>query len=54
MAYIDINNRIKANIRCQPVLISYEMVNDLDMVRNIIIFNVGVNTVRIWYRGKVY
>ena len=54
VAYIDINNRIKANIRCQPVLISYEMVNDLDMVRNIIIFNVGVNTVRIWYRGKVY
>jgi hypothetical protein len=54
VAYIDNNNRIRANIRCQPVLISYEMVNDLDMVRNIIIYNVGVNTVRIWYRGKVY
>jgi hypothetical protein len=54
VAYIDINNRIKANIRCQPVLISYEMVNDLEMVRNIIIFNEGVNTVRIWYNGKVY
>jgi hypothetical protein len=30
------------------------MVNDLEMVRNIIIFNEGVNTVRIWYKGKVY
>jgi hypothetical protein len=54
VAYIDINNRIKAFIRCQPVLISYEMVNDLDMVRNIIIFNEGVNTVRLWYQGKLY
>lgn len=54
LAYIDVNNRIKALIRCQPVLISYEMVNDLDLVRNLIIFNVGVNTVKIWYNGKLY
>ncbi|KPL13337.1 MAG: hypothetical protein AMS26_14835 [Bacteroides sp. SM23_62] len=54
VAYIDINNRIRAFIRCQPVHISYEMVNDLEMVRNVIIFNLGVNTVKIWYKGKVY
>lgn len=54
VAYIDINNRIKANVRCQPVLVSYEMVNDLEMVRNVIIYNVGVNTTKIWYNGKVY
>ena len=54
VAYIDVNNRVKAFIRCQPVHISYEMVNDLDMVRNVIIYNEGVNTVRIWYKGKVY
>jgi hypothetical protein len=54
VAYIDINNRIKANVRCEPVLVSYEMVNELDMVRNIIIFNEGVNTIKIWYQGKLY
>ena len=54
VAYIDINKRIKANVRCEPVLVSYEMVNDLDMVRNIIIFNEGVNTTKIWYQGKLY
>jgi hypothetical protein len=54
VAYIDINNRIKAFIRCKPVHISYEMVNDLEMVRNLIIFNEGVHTVKIWYKGKVY
>jgi hypothetical protein len=36
------------------VPISDEIINDLDMVRNIIIYNEGVNTVKIWYRGKVY
>jgi hypothetical protein len=54
VAYIDVNNRIKAFSRCQPLTISYEMVNSLDMIRNLIIFNVGVNTTRIWYDGKVY
>jgi hypothetical protein len=54
VAYIDVNNRIKAFIRCEPVLISYEMVNDLEMTRNLIIFNEGVNTVRIWYQGNLY
>jgi hypothetical protein len=54
VAYIDVNNRIKANVRCQPVHVSYEMVNDLDLVRNVIIYNVGVNTVKIWYEGKLY
>ncbi len=54
VAYIDVNNRIMANVHCKPVRVSLEMVNDLDLVRNIIIYNVGVNTVKIWYRGKLY
>jgi hypothetical protein len=54
VAYIDVNRRIQAFIKCKPVTISYEMVNDLDMVRNLIIFNVGVNTTKIWYNGVVY
>jgi len=54
VAYIDNNNRIKANVRCQPVHVSYEMVNDLDLVRNIIIYNEGINTIKIWYKGKLY
>lgn len=54
VAYIDNNNRIKANVHCEPILVSYEMVNDLDLVRNIIIYNVGVNTIKIWYEGKLY
>ena len=54
VAYIDANNRIKAFCRCEPLIVSYEMVNGLDMIRNLIIFNVGVNTTRIWYNGKVY
>lgn len=54
IAYIDVNNRVKAFSRCRPINISYEMVNSLDMIRNLIIYNVGVNTVKIWYNGKVY
>ncbi|MFC2112057.1 hypothetical protein ACFLTA_02210 [Bacteroidota bacterium] len=54
VAYVDVNNRIKAFRRCEPINISYEMVNSLEMIRNLIIFNVGVNTVKIWYNGKVY
>lgn len=54
VAYVDVNNRIKAFRHCKPLDISYEMVNSLDMIRNLIIFNVGVNTTRIWYNGKVY
>ncbi len=54
VAYVDINKRIKAFRRCEPVNISLEMVNSLEMIRNLIIFNVGVNTVKIWYNGKIY
>jgi len=54
IAYIDVNNRIKAFRRCQPLNISYEMVNSLEMIHNLIIYNIGVNTVKIWYNGKVY
>ncbi len=54
IAYIDINKRIKAFSQCQPLDISYEMVNSLDMIRNLIIYNIGINTVKIWYNGKVY
>ena len=54
VAYIDVNNRIKANVHCEPILVSYEMVNDLDLVRNIIIYNEGINTIKIWYNGKLY
>jgi len=54
IAYIDVNKRIKAFRRCEPINISYEMVNSLEMIRNLIVFNVGVNTVKIWYNGKLY
>ncbi len=54
VAYIDINKRIKAFRRCERIDISLEMVNSLDMIRNLIIYNIGVNTVKIWYNGKVY
>jgi len=54
IAYIDVNKRIKALRRCEPLNISYEMVNSLDMIRNLIIFNIGVNTTKIWYNGKLY
>ena len=54
IAYIDYNKRIKAFTRCEPIHISYETVNSLDMIRNLIIYNIGVNTVKIWYNGKVY
>jgi len=54
IAYIDVNNRVKAFRRCEPINISYEMVNSLDLIRNLIIYNVGVNTTKIWYNGKEY
>ena len=54
IAYIDINRRIKAFRKCEKMNISYEMVNSLNMIRNLIIFNVGVNTTKIWYEGELY
>jgi len=54
IAYTDINRRIKAYRKCEKINISYEMVNSLDMIRNLIIYNVGVNTTKIWYNGKIY
>ncbi len=54
IAYIDINRRIKAFRKCERLNISYEMVNSLDMIRNLIIYNVGVNTTKIWYEGELY
>lgn len=54
IAYTDINRRIKAYRMCEKINISYEMVNSLDLIRNLIIYNVGVNTTKIWYNGKIY
>jgi hypothetical protein len=54
IAYTDVNRRIKAFSKCERINISYEMVNSLDMIRNLIIYNMGVNTTKIWYNGKVY
>ena len=54
VAYIDVNQRIKAFTGCKPVNISYEMVNSLDMIRNLIIYNIGISTTKIYYKGKVY
>ena len=54
IAYTDVNRRIKAYRMCEKINISYEMVNSLDMIRNLIIYNVGVNTTKIWYKGKIY
>lgn len=54
IAYIDNNRRIRAFRKCKPITISYEMVNSLEMERNLIIYNVGVNTTKIWYEGEVY
>ena len=54
IAYIDINRHIMAIRKCEKINVSYEMVNSLDMIRNLIIYNVGVNTTKIWYEGKVY
>ena len=54
VAYIDVNRRVRAFRKCEKINISLEPVNNLEMFRNLIVFNIGINTTRIWYEGRIY
>ena len=54
IAYIDENQNIKAFANCTTLGITYEKVKSLEIYRDLIYFQSGVQTHNIIYNGKAY
>ncbi len=54
VAYIDQNGYLKLFTGGETQTLSYEKINDYQVLRNVVIFNVGMNTTKIYYNGKIY
>ncbi|MCD4666030.1 MAG: hypothetical protein K8R68_12235 [Bacteroidales bacterium] len=54
IAYLDQNRFVKAFQQCEPVNISFEKVNEISLIRDLIIYVVGINKTKIYFNGQVY
>jgi hypothetical protein len=54
IAYLDQNNFVKAFQNCQPVMISFEKVKEISLIRDLIIFVESINKTRIYFNGQIY
>ncbi len=54
LVYLDQENHLKLFDNGVTRVISYEKVNSFDLVKNVLVFNTGVNTIKIYYRGDIY
>ena len=54
IAYLDQSSFVKAFQNCEPVTISYEKVKEISMIRNLIIYVLGINKTMIYFNGQVY
>lgn len=55
IAYLDQNRFVKAFLpNCEPVTVSYEKVKEISLIRDLIIYVVGVNKTKIYFNGQVY
>lgn len=55
IAYLDQNRFVKAFLpNCEPATISFEKVQEVDLIRDLIIYVVGVNKTKIYFNGQVY
>jgi hypothetical protein len=52
IAYIDENRNIRAVQQCEKSVITHEVVMDVNMNRNLILYKTGANTTRIYYFGQ--
>ncbi|MCK5839432.1 MAG: hypothetical protein KAG99_06260 [Bacteroidales bacterium] len=52
IAYLDENRNIKAVQNCEKAIITLERVVDIELIRDLIIYNVGVNANMVYYFGQ--
>lgn len=54
ISYIDDNQNVQVVQNCEKHVVTYELVTDLEMNRNLIMYKTGPNTTRIYYFGQVF
>jgi hypothetical protein len=54
IAYLDPNGYLSLFINGDKKILSYEKINDYRVLRNLVIYNEGMNTTKIYYNGKTY
>jgi len=54
IAYLDQNGYLKLFMNGEIKTLSYEKLNDFKVLRNVVLYNVGMNTTKIYYNGKTY
>jgi hypothetical protein len=54
IAYLDQSSFVKIFQNCEPTTISYEKVKDISMVRDLVIYVLGVNKTKIYFNGQSY
>lgn len=54
MCYTDINGYLKVFFDGQQQIISYEKAKSLDIYNQVIVYKIGVNTSKIFYRGEIH
>ena len=54
IAYLDQTSFVKMFYGCQSTTISYEKVQQIDLIRDLIIFKKNINTVNIYFNGEIY
>ncbi len=54
IAYLDQNSFVKAFQFCEPIIISYKVVKDISLIRNLIIFVEGINNPTVYFNGQIY
>lgn len=54
IAYLDESQFVKAFQHCEPVTISYKKVTEIDLVRDLIIYGLGINETKIYWNGMTY
>ncbi len=54
ISYIDDNQNVKVVQNCEKHVVTYELVTDIEMIRNLIVYKTGPNATRIYYFGQVF
>jgi len=54
IAYLDKTGFLNLFIDGEKKILSYEKINEYKVLRNLVIYNEGLNTTKIYYQGKTY
>jgi hypothetical protein len=54
IAYLDQSSFVKTFQNCESATISYEKVKEISMIRDLVIYVLGINKTKIYFNGQVY